>query len=44
MPESDATEVWSFVCDLCRRRYPLGPRTTGCPDCAARGDIGMLEL
>lgn len=44
MPDGSATEAWSFVCDLCGRRYPFGPRTNGCPDCAAQGEIGMLEL
>ena len=35
---------WSLHCQTCRARFPFGPMVRGCPDCAARGEVGLLEL
>ena len=35
---------WWLQCQSCRTRFPFGPMVRGCPDCALRGEIGLLEL
>lgn len=34
---------WSLACDRCGTRYPFGPLVHGCPACAEKGTIGVLE-
>ena len=35
---------WRLQCQTCHTRFPFGPMVRGCPDCAARGELGLLEL
>ncbi|MBI1774570.1 MAG: pyridoxal-phosphate dependent enzyme [Proteobacteria bacterium] len=41
--DDSAGDGWQLVCDLCEASYPLGPMSMGCPRCAERGAIGVLN-
>ena len=35
---------WRLECQTCRTQFAFAPMVRGCPDCASRGIIGLLEL
>jgi len=35
---------WRLECQSCHARFPLQAMVRGCPACAARGKVGLLEL
>jgi len=35
---------WQLECQACRARFSVSAMLRGCPDCAARGQISLLEL
>ncbi len=35
--------AWALVCTTCGTRVAFGPHVSGCPSCAERGAIGLLE-
>ena len=35
---------WRLQCQTCRTQFSFGPMVRGCPACASRGQVGLLEL
>lgn len=35
---------WRLECQTCRTTFPFQPLVRGCPACAGRGEVGLLEL
>jgi len=43
-PDAREGARWRLKCGTCAAGFELGPLTSGCPDCRARGGSGLLEL